>query len=168
LPFGLRSGLALVLTGVLLAGCGIRSPSSVTSPSEASPETVSSVTPARVSLAAAKPMDAYVFLGGRIKTCWFNPSEPLLPDHVYRADVSPNGSKVQITVHDARNLGRAGATAYVIDFKQEGRSTVVTSENRKMTPELAAKMQYDIERWKRGETNCSKDMPKVAAQPAAQ
>jgi hypothetical protein len=37
-----------------------------------------------------------------------------------------------------------------------------------MTPELAAKMQYDIERWKRGETNCSKDMPKVAAQPAAQ
>lgn len=168
MPFGLRSGLALMLTGALLAGCGLRSPSSVASPSEASPETVSSVTPARVSLAVAKPMDAYVFLGGRIKTCWFNPSDPLLPDHVYRADVSPNGSKVQITVHDARNLGRAGATAYVIDFKQEGRSTVVTSANRKMTPELAAKMQYDIERWKRGETNCSKDMPKVAAQPAAE
>ncbi|MEX2166047.1 MAG: hypothetical protein WD852_03375 [Methyloceanibacter sp.] len=160
--------MALMLTGALLAGCGLRSPSSVASPSEASPETVSSVTPARVSLAVAKPMDAYVFLGGRIKTCWFNPSDPLLPDHVYRADVSPNGSKVQITVHDARNLGRAGATAYVIDFKQEGRSTVVTSANRKMTPELAAKMQYDIERWKRGETNCSKDMPKVAAQPAAE
>jgi hypothetical protein len=36
-----------------------------------------------------------------------------------------------------------------------------------MSPEQAAKMQFDIDRWKRGETNCSKEMPKVVAQPAA-
>ena len=35
-------------------------------------------------------------------------------------------------------------------------------------PELAAKMQYDVDRWKRGETNCSKKMPKVTAAAPAQ
>jgi hypothetical protein len=46
---------------------------------------------------------------------------------------------------------------------------VVRTYNRKMPPVLAAKMQYDIDRWKGGETNCSKVMPKVAAAaPAAQ
>jgi hypothetical protein len=28
-------------------------------------------------------------------------------------------------------------------------------------------MQYDIDRWKRGESNCSREMPKTAAAPAA-
>jgi hypothetical protein len=55
----------------------------------------------------------------------------------------------------------------VIDFKQEGPSTVITTENRKMPPELAAKMQFDVDRWKRGQSDCSKEMPPVAAAPAA-
>ncbi len=45
---------------------------------------------------------------------------------------------------------------------------MVTTQNRSMPPELAAKMQYDIDRWKRGETNCSKAMPKVTAAAPAQ
>ena len=118
-----------------------------------------------MSIAGSKPVDAYVLLGGRIKSCWFNADAPLLPDHVYRADVSPDGSKVQITIHQKQAFGRPGLSTYAIDFKQEGPSTVVTTENRKMPPELAAKMQFDIDRWKRGETNCSKEMPKTAAVP---
>lgn len=117
----------------------------------------------RMSIASAKPVDAYVILGGRIKSCWFNAHDPLLPDHVYRADVSPSGSKVQITIHQKLALGRPGLSTYAIDFRQEGPSTVVTTENRKMPPELAAKMQYDIDRWKRGEADCNKAMPPVAA-----
>jgi hypothetical protein len=35
-----------------------------------------------------------------------------------------------------------------------------------MPPELAAKMQFDIDRWKRGETNCSKEMPKAVTASA--
>jgi hypothetical protein len=142
------------------------------SSSEASYESTSAVTPAtpsRMSIGSAKPVDAYVLLGGRIKTCWFNATDPLLPDHVYRANVSPSGSKVQITVHEKMALGRAGTSTYAIDFRQEGPGTVVTTENRKMPPDLAAKMQYDIDRWKRGESNCSKEMPPVAAtSPRAQ
>ncbi len=116
-----------------------------------------------MSIAASSPVDAYVLLGGRIKTCWFNADAPLLPNHVYRADVSSDGSKVRITIHQKLALGRPGLSTYAIDFRQQGPYTVVSTENRSMPPVLAAKMQFDIARWKRGETNCSKAMPPVAA-----
>jgi len=175
------SGFVLALTLASVAGCGLRTSgfgggwlgggSAGGALSEASSESTSAVpavSTSRLSIAASKPVDAYVLLGGRIKSCWFNADAPLLPNHVYRANVSPNGNTVQITIHQKQALGRPGLSTYAIDFKQEGPSTVVTTENRKMPPDLAAKMQYDIDRWKRGESNCSKEMPKaVAAQPAA-
>ena len=160
--------LASIGTAALGLGCGLRVASLGGGGGAADPayETTAAVpavqrTP-RLSLATTKPVDAYVILGGRIKSCWFNPTDPLLPDHVYKADVSPNGSKVQITIHQKLNLGRPGISTYAIDFRQEGAATVVTTENRKMPPELAAKMEYDIERWKRGETDCNKVMPVAA------
>ena len=121
----------------------------------------------RMAIAGSRPVDAYVLLGGRIKSCWFNADAPLLPNHVYRANVSPDGSKVQITIHQKQALGRPGLSTYAIDFRQEGAYTVVSTENRMMSPDLAAKMQFDIARWKRGETNCSRQMPPVAAAPAS-
>ena len=162
--------IALAVTGLWLAACGGGGGSTGTA-SVAAEESVGAVptyNTSRMSIATAKPVDAYVMLGGRIKTCWFNPNEPLFPQHVYRADVSPNGEKVKITIHEMRNLGRAGKLAYTVDFVQQGAFTIVTAQNRGMTPEQAAKMQFDINRWKGGQTNCSKEMPKVVAQPAAQ
>jgi hypothetical protein len=116
-----------------------------------------------MAIAGQRPVDAYVQLGGRIKSCWFNPDAPLLPNHVYRANVSADGGTVLISVHDKQPLGRAGQLAYLINFRQEGGYTLVSTSNRTMPPQLAAKMQFDIERWKRGETNCSRAMPPVAA-----
>jgi hypothetical protein len=174
-----RSALVLVVTAVTIGGCGIRTsglslgsgvfgggaPEAAEESTGAVP--VAAPAPTRMAIATAKPVDAYVMLGGRIKTCWFNADAPLLPNHVYRADVSPDGDKVQITIHQKIALGRAGLQTYAIDFSQQGAYTVVTTQNRSMPPELAAKMQYDIERWKRGETNCSKEMPKVTASAPA-
>jgi hypothetical protein len=161
--------VALVLIAGIAAlgvGCGLRIGGFGGSTSETSYENTSAVpavSTSRMSIGSTKPVDAYVLVGGRIKTCWFNATDPLLPNHVYRANVSTNGSKVQITIHEKMNLGRAGFSTYAIDFRQEGPGTVVSTENRKMPPELAAKMQYDIDRWKRGETDCNKVMPTVAA-----
>jgi hypothetical protein len=123
--------------------------------------------PTNVAVTRLRPFDAYVAMGGRIKRCWFNATDPLLPNYVYRADVSPGGSKVTITVHQRADLGRAGLLTYIIDFKDAGSSTVITTENRTMPPNLAAKMQYDIDRWQRGQSDCSKTMPAIAsARPA--
>jgi hypothetical protein len=160
--------LAAALTscgGGRSASVGTEELAAETAAATAAPETTASVSSQRVALAKAKPMDAYVLMGRQIKTCWFNAEHPLLPEHVYRADVSPDGSKVQITLHDRRNLGRAGMSTYAVDFVQEGAYTVITTQNRKMSPEIDAKLRYDINRWKMGETSCSRDMPKVTAAP---
>ena len=160
---------ALLLMSVLLGSCGGGRSASSVGVSDASVNGGDEATTgslSRVPIANSKPIDAYVLLGGRIKRCWFNPDQPLLPKHVYRADVAPDSSKVKITVHEALNLGRPGAAAYAIDFTPQGPFTIVTTQNRKMPPELAAKMQYDIDRWKRGEADCNKVMPpEVAAAP---
>ena len=74
---------------------------------------------------------------------------------------------MQISVHQKIELGRAGMTTYVIDFKQSGPSTVITTENRTMPPDLAAKMQFDLDRWQRGAADCNRKMPPVASAPAA-
>ena len=117
-----RLVFAFGVTAVMLAGCGVRtgalslgagmfgggSPDAAEESTSAIP--VAPLSSGRMSVAAvAKPVDAYVMLGGRIKTCWFNADAPLLPNHVYRADVSPDGDKVQITIHQKIELGRAGA-----------------------------------------------------------
>jgi len=175
------SVLISVLAAALIAGCAWK-PSGLSlgggllgrgdATADASPEASSESTSVasfrcdQDQIAAAKPVDAYVMLGGRIKTCWFNADAPLLPEHVYRADVSPDGSKVQITIHKKIALGRAGAPTYAIDFNQQGGYAIVTTQNRGMTPKLAAKMQFDIDRWKRGETNCSKQIPKAVTASA--
>jgi hypothetical protein len=154
---GLLTTAGLLLTLVWLSACG------TTTEDSSAPTT--SVSAASVS--SSKPFDAYVVMGGRIKSCWFNADAPLLPKYVYRADVSPDGATVKITIHERAELGRAGLSTYAIDFKQSGPSTVITTENRTMPPDLAAKMQYDIDRWQRGESDCNKKGPPLAAAAAA-
>ena len=98
---------------------------------------------------------------GASRAAGSTPPIRLLPNHVYRADVSPGGGKVQITVHQTRRSRTRGPITYVIDFKRQGPSTVITTENRRMPPKLAAKMQYDIDRWQRGASDCNRKMPAV-------
>ncbi|XSG81380.1 MAG: hypothetical protein ACPW61_09870 [Methyloligella sp. ZOD6] len=108
----------------------------------------------------SKPVDAYVMLGSIIKRCWFSPEHPLLrKDYVYHAEVAPDGSKVQISVHEKQPDGRPGYGAYGIFFHTEGPQTVLNQENKRMPPRLAAKMRYDVDRWHRGATDCNAEMP---------
>ncbi len=170
-----RLSLSLLLIAGLLSGCGVSLSSfslggSSVGTSLAEEEATGStgdVRPTNVSVTRAEPLDVYVVMGRRIKSCWFNATDPLLPNHVYRADVSPGGGKVTITVHQRAELGRAGLSTYVIDFKRQGPATVITTENRRMPPNLAAKMQYDIDRWQRGASECNRKMPAVASAPSA-
>jgi hypothetical protein len=170
-----RLSTLLLLIAGMLSGCGVGLSSfgiggSGTGTSLAEEEATGSTgTPGPINVAVTKsrPFDAYVVMGGLIKRCWFNATDPLLPNHVYRADVSPGGGSVTITVHQRADLGRAGFLTYIIDFKQASASTVISTENRKMPPELAAKMQYDIDRWERGQSDCNKTMPVTASAKVA-
>lgn len=161
----LRTGLALALTAALLANCGKRSPEAARIASDdAAAETTSSLTEtaasapsAGLSLPATKPIDAYLMLGGKIKTCWFNPTGPLLPYHMYRADVSPEGETAKIGVYEMTRQKRPGAIAYLIVLQEErGGYTSVKTQNRKMPQDAAARLRYDVERWARGDGSCHK------------
>jgi hypothetical protein len=160
--------MAALLPGCSMGGWGLGAGVGVAVDSAA--DTTGATTPSAaptVAITRGKPLDVYVAMGGVIKRCWFNPVDPILPGYVYRADVSPDGNKVQISVHQKIELGRAGLTTYVIDLKPAGPSTAIATQNLKMPPELAAKMQYDINRWKGGQSDCNKAMPAVAAIPPA-
>jgi hypothetical protein len=136
------SRIVLFLVAAMLQGCGFGISSfslggSSTGTSLAEEEATGSdaaTRPTNVSVTKSNPLEAYIAVGGTIKRCWFNATDPLLPNHVYRADVSPGGGKVKITVHQRAKLGRAGLTTYIIDFKRSGPSTLITTENRKMPP----------------------------------
>jgi hypothetical protein len=169
-----RLSIGLLLVAAMLSGCGMSLSSygiggggGTSLAEEEATGSTAAPQATNVAVTRANPVDTYVVMGGRIKRCWFNATDPLLPNHVYRADVSPSGSLVRITVHQRADLGRAGLLTYIIDFKQAGAGTAITTENRRMPPELAAKMQYDINRWQRGQSDCSRTMPKTAAAKAA-
>ena len=114
-----RARIVLILVAAMLQGCGFGISSfslgrSSTGTSLAEEEATGSdvnARPTNVSVTKSDPLEAYIAVGGTIKRCWFNATDPLLPNHVYRADVSPGGSKVEITVHQRAKLGRAGVAA---------------------------------------------------------
>lgn len=163
----LRTGLALALTASLLASCGKRSQpeaarvasaseatSSVGEPAGEAAATPASAAPTGLALRNTKPIDAYLVLGGKIKTCWFNPIQPLLPRHMYRADVSPDGDNAKIAVYEMTREKRPGAIAYLIVLQQEPGYTSVKTQNRKMPQDASARLRHDVERWTHGDGSC--------------
>ncbi len=163
----LRTGLALALTASLLASCGKRSPEAAriasaneTTASIGEPAGEAVETPATSSglaLVDTKPIDAYLVLGGKIKTCWFNPTQPLLPQHMYRADVSPDGDNAKIAVYEMTREKRPGAIAYLIVLQQETGYTSVKTQNRKMPQAASARLRHDVERWTHGDGSCKSE-----------
>jgi hypothetical protein len=101
----LRSRLVLLLAAAMLQGCGFGISSlslvgSSTGTSLAEEEATGSdadTRPTNVSLTKSNPLEAYIAVGGTIKRCWFNATDPLLPNHVYRADVSPGVYRILAT-----------------------------------------------------------------------
>lgn len=159
-----RTGLALALTASPLASCvkhsqpeaaRVASYDTATETTSSLNETAASAA-SGLSLPGTKPIDAYLLLGGKIKTCWFNPTGPLLPYHMYRADVSPEGETAKIGVYEMTRQKRPGAIAYLIVLQEERGYASVKTQNRKMPQEVAARLRYDVERWTRGDGSCRK------------
>ena len=80
-----RLSLSLLLIAGLLSGCGVSLSSfslggSSVGTSLAEEEATGStgdVRPTNVSVTRAEPLDVYVVMGRRIKSCWFNATDPL-------------------------------------------------------------------------------------------
>lgn len=112
---------------------------------------------------------AYTMLGRQIKACWFNPADPVLPEHIFRAEAPPTGAPdptTKITVYTRGPDGRLGLRAYSIRLEPQSGGTAVTTENHKLDYPLAQKLTADVGYWIQGGSTCNDPVPAAASAPA--
>ncbi len=145
--------IAVFATGSL-AGCG----ASPTAPAASGQTSV---------LPGVSPAQAYTTVARQIKACWFNPTDPVLTRHVFRAEAgagsSPN-SQTNVVIYDRTPDGKRGLKAYSVSFEQRGKGTVVDTANHRLPYALGQKLTADVGYWIQGGATC--DGPAAAASPA--
>lgn len=101
---------------------------------------------------------AYTILGRQIKACWFNPADPVLPEHIFRAEVPATGAPdptTRIIVYTKAPDGRLGLKAYTVSLERQGSGTAITTENHKLDYPLAQKLSADVGYWIQGGSTCN-------------
>lgn len=145
-----------ILAACLLAGCG---------GSSLGPTAVSHGQ--RSVLPDVSAPAAYTMLARQVRACWFNPADPVLPDHIFRAEAPASGApdaSTRIIVYTKAPDGRLGLKAYTIELEPQGRrGTVVTTENHKLDYPLAQKLTADVGYWIQGGSTCGAPTPAGAA-----
>ncbi len=143
------------LCGALLTACGSTAPA----PSNHGQTSI---------LPGTSPAQAYAMVGRQIKACWFNPTNPVLTRHVFRAD-APAGraanAQTNIVIYDRTPDGKRGLKTYSVLFEARSKGTVVTTANHKLPYALAQKLTADVGYWIQGGANCDGPAP-AAATPA--
>lgn len=147
----IASHFSILLAAGLLAGCG---------GSSLGPTAVAHGQ--RSVLPGTSAPAAYTMLGRQIKACWFNPADPVLPDHIYRAEVPATGApdpSTKIVIYTKAPDGRLGLRAYSIKLEPQGGGTAVTTENHKLDYPLAQKLTADVGYWIQGGNVCEGTAP---------
>lgn len=147
---------AITLCGALLAGCG-----GVTATAPQSHGQTSVLT-------GTAPAQAYALVARQIKACWFNPTNPVLTRHIFRADAPAGGgatSQTNVVIYDKTPDGKRGLKTYSVLFEKRNKDTVVKTQNHKLPYALAQKLSADVGFWIQGGANCDGPVP-VAAAPS--
>lgn len=108
-------------------------------------------------LPGTSPVQAYTQVARQIKGCWFKPSDPVLPRHVFRAEApadGPQAGQTVVVIYDRAPDGRLGLKAYTVSFLKRGKGTVVTTQNHKLPYALAQKLTGDVGYWVQGGVTC--------------
>jgi hypothetical protein len=101
-------------------------------------------------------------VGRQVRACWFNPTDPVLTKHEFRAEAGAgNDQQTNIVIYERARDGRLGLKAYTISFEPRGDGTLVNTSNLKLAYALGQKMTADVGYWLQGGANC--DGPAAAA-----
>ena len=148
-PITLFSGL---FVAAALAGCG-------GAPSAQVAHGQKSVLP------GTAPAEAYALVARQVKGCWFNPANPVLTKHVFRAEAPAGGAPGQtmIVIYDQTPDGKRGLKAYSVLFEPRSKGTSVTTQNHKLAYGLAQKLSSDVGYWIQGGANCDGPAPTATA-----
>lgn len=149
----LLAGLGLAAAAAFLGACGT---AMVASPGHGE----------RAVLPDTKPAQAYAAVARQIRRCWFDPTDPVLPGHVFRAEVPPAGApdpRTRVVIRERTPEGEDGLRAYSIRFERSRGDTRVTTENHRLDYALAQALSADVGYWVQGGAGC--DGPESAAAP---
>lgn len=147
---------AVMFCGGLLAACG---GTATTSPQGHGQKSI---------LPGTAPAQAYALVARQIKACWFNPTSPVLTNHIFRAAAPAGGaatSQTNVVIYSKTPDGRRGLKTYSIKFEPRNKGTAVETQNHKLPYALAQKLTADVGYWIQGGANCDGPAP-VASSPA--
>jgi hypothetical protein len=106
-------------------------------------------------LPGVSPAHAYTLVGRQVRTCWFNPADPVLTRHEFRAEAGAgNDQQTNIVIYERTREGKLGLKAYTVSFEPRGDGTVVNTSNLKLPYALGQKMTADVGYWIQGGANC--------------
>jgi len=117
-----------------------------------------------------RPAEAYALVARQVRACWFNPADPVLTKHEFRAEAGAggaSGNETAIIIYERAtgNQKGLGLKAYVIRFEKRGKGTAVRAQNQRIHPVLAQKLSADIGYWIQGGQGCEGPPPSPATPP---
>jgi len=138
---------ALIAAAWSLSACGTSGGSGSAPVSQGPKTTVTGTTAVQV----------YSHLARQVRTCWFNPSAPVLTKHVFRGEAAANttGAKVtKIAIYDQAPDRKRGLKAFTIDIQPERNGAQIIAQNQRLPYALGQKLVADVGYWAQGGVNC--------------
>lgn len=156
--------IGLLFAVGMLSACGTSAPDVAPG---ATPVSAPVTHAQRAILPNTNPAQTYAMVARQVRACWFNPQDPVLTRHIFRAE-APAGrgqaGQTRIVIYERAPDGRLGLKAFTVNFEPRRKGTVVTTANHRLPSALGQKMSADVGYWVQGGPNC--DGPAPAAAPA--
>ncbi len=115
--------------------------------------------------ADADPTTVYARIAQRVKSCWLNRANPVIPGHKFHAEASPSG-EASITLYKKVDGAALGVAAFRIKIMRDGSGTSVHSENVKLPEALKPALLTDVTAWAQGREGCAARSAAVAGKTA--
>lgn len=103
------------------------------------------------------PVQLYSHIARQVRSCWFNPTDPVLTKHVFRAEAgaaSAGAKTTKVVIYDQAPNRKLGLKAFSIDFDPVAGGTRINAENHRLPYALGQKMVSDVGYWAQGGANC--------------
>lgn len=101
-----------------------------------------------------RPSELYARIAKLVRSCWLNPTDPVLKHHVFYAKAPADGTSAVIMIYETNSQNTRDARAFTITFSRRIKGTQIDVENRRLPYVLAQKLSADVNRWSQGSKTC--------------
>jgi len=105
------------------------------------------------SVIGESPAQVYARIARRARACWFEPGNPVLTKHEFRAEARGDGSRADINIYEVKPKGKLDKV-FVVKFRSREDGTVIGTDNISLPYALGQKLTSDVGRWAQGNQAC--------------